>query len=170
MITESYQPVEITAEEEYEIWGLLIQVRDVMIKLRDREVKPLGITSMQGGVLWVLHELKKSGDIATPAEISRRLFRQPPTISALLDRMQKQGLITCINDPDKKRQLLVEMTLKGKEALSAFLRKREAIPRVIGCISSQEREQLRSSLASMRQKAHEELMTLPPFPQTSSKF
>lgn len=164
MTTESHQPIDITAEEEYEVWGLLIQVRDMMIKLRDREVKPLGITSMQGGVLWVLHELKKSGDAATPAEISRRLFRQPPTISALLDRMQKQGLVRCINNPDMKRQLLVEMTPKGKEALSAFLRKREAIPRVIGCISPQERDQLRSSLASMRQKAHEELITLPPFP------
>ena len=164
MSAESLQPIDVTADEEYEVWGLLIQVRDMMIKLRDREVKSIGITSMQGGVLWVLHELKKSGDAATPAEISRRLFRQPPTISSLLDRMQKQGLVTCINNPDMKRQLLVEMTPKGKEALSAFLRKREAIPRVIGCISSQERDQLRSSLASMRQKAHEELVTLPPFP------
>lgn len=164
MTTESYQPIDITAEEEYELWGLLIQVRDMMIKLRDREVKPIGITSMQGGVLWVLHELKKSEDIATPAEISRRLFRQPPTISALLDRMEKQGLVTCNRNADKKRQVIVETTTKGKEALRAFLGKREAIPRVIGCISSPERDQLRASLAKMRQKAHQELVTLPPFP------
>lgn len=164
MSTQSRQPTAITAEEEYEIWGLLIQVRDMMIRLRDREVKPIGLTSMQGGVLWVLHELKKSGEPATPAEVSRRLFRRPPTISALLERMEKQGLVQCVRHPDKKRQIRVETTAKGKEALREFLRKREVIPSIIGCISSEERSQLRASLAKMRQKAHEQLVTLPPFP------
>ncbi len=85
---------------------LLNQVRDTMIRLRDREVRHLGITSMQGGVLWVLRDLEKEGVTATPAEISRRLFRQPPTTLALLDRLVKLGLITTEN-VEGRRQVLV---------------------------------------------------------------
>src|SRR5512136_1516822 len=102
----------LSPEEEYEVWRLLNQVRDAMMRLRDREVRPLGVTSMQGGVLWVLRSLEKAGMVATPAEISRWLFRQPPTILALLSRMEKLGLITCTENTEGRRQVLVEMTDK----------------------------------------------------------
>lgn len=55
-------------DEEHESWFLLNQVRDTMIRLRDREVRHLGITSMQGGVLWVLRAMEEEGMAATPAE------------------------------------------------------------------------------------------------------
>jgi DNA-binding MarR family transcriptional regulator len=134
-----------------------------MIHLRDREVKHLGITSMQGGVLWVLRALEKEGIPATPAEISRRLFRRPPTTLTLLNRTEKLGLITCTENAEGRRQVLVALTDKGRETYRAFASKREVIPRVIGSLSPEERLQLRSSLAKMRQKAREELASIPPY-------
>ncbi|MFO8011061.1 MAG: MarR family transcriptional regulator [Dehalococcoidia bacterium] len=159
------QHEELSAEEEYETWGLLIQTRDAMIRLRDREVKPLGITSMQGGVLWVLKSLEAAGIKPTPAEIARWLFRQPPSISALLNRMEKLGLIECQSNPEGKRQVAVKITPQGNEAYRSFIRKRGAIPRVITVLSAEEREQLRNSLAKLRKKAREELVSLPIQPE-----
>ena len=158
---ESREADYLSPEEEHEFWGLLNQLRDTMIRLRDREIKALGITSMQGGVLWVLRELEKERVLATPAEISRRLFRQPPTTLALLDRMVKLGLITTDN-VEGRRQVLVALTDKGRDTYRAFATKREVIPRVLGSLSPEERLQLRSSLVKMRQKAREEMVSIPP--------
>lgn len=157
---ESQGAGDLSPEEEHEFWGLLNQLRDTMIRLRDREIKSLGITSMQGGVLWVLRELEKEAIRATPAEISRRLFRQPPTTLALLDRMVKLGLITTEN-VEGRRQVLVALTDKGRDTYRAFATKREVIPRIIRSLSPEERLQLRSSLAKLRQKAREELVSIP---------
>lgn len=147
-------------EEENEFWSLLNQVRDAMIRLRDREVRHLGITSMQGGVLWVLRTLEKEGVAATPAEISRRIFRQPPTTLALLARMAKLGLVTTGN-VEGRRQVLVRLTDKGRKTYRAYAGQREVIPRVINSLSTEERRQLRSGLVKLRQKAMEELVSGP---------
>lgn len=163
MFEESEEQAKLSPEEEQEVWRLLNQVRDVMIRLRDREVRHLGITSMQGGVLWVVKSLQKTGTAATPAEISRWLFRQPPTILALLKRMEKLGLVTCTGNAEGRRQVLVELTDKGRQTYLAYVRKREAIPRVIGALSLEERRQLKSSLARLRQKAGEELASMLPY-------
>jgi DNA-binding MarR family transcriptional regulator len=149
-------------DEEHEFWSLLNQVRDTMIRLRDREVRHLGITSMQGGVLWVLRTLEKEGVTATPAEISRRLFRQPPTTLALLNRMVKLGLVTTEN-VEGRRQVLVRLTDRGRETYRAYGGKREVIPRVISSLSPEERRQLRSGLVKLRQKALEELVSGLPY-------
>jgi DNA-binding MarR family transcriptional regulator len=163
-VAEEFQwPGDVSPAEEYELWGLLIQLRDTMIRLRDREVRPLGITSMQGGVLWVLSDLERKGIVATPAEISRRLFRQPPTTLALLNRMKKLGLITCTESVEGRRQVLVALTEKGRETYHAFVLKRQVIPRVIEAVPAEERLQLRSSLARLRRKAREELASPPSF-------
>ena len=159
---ESEEPGYISPDEELEFWGLLNQLRDTMIRLRDREIRPLGITSMQGGVLWVLRALEKDGVPATPAEISRRVFRQPPTTLALLDRMVKLGLITTENI-EGRRQVLVALTDKGRATYRAFATKREVIPRLIGSLPPEERLQLRSSLAKLRQKAREEMVSIRPY-------
>jgi len=161
---ESQDPSYISPDEEHEFWDLLNQVRDMMIRLRDREVKTLGITSMQGGVLWVLRTLEKERVAATPAEISRRLFRQPPTTLALLNRMVKLGLITCTENVEGRRQVLVALTDKGRETYRAFAARREVIPRVIGSLSPEERLQLRLGLAKLRQRAREELVSFPTYP------
>jgi len=54
---------------------------------------------MQAAVLFVVRNMKTA---ATPAEISRRLFREPHTVSELIKRMEKQGLVRKKKDLEKK--------------------------------------------------------------------
>ena len=147
----------ISPEEEHEFWSLLNQVRDTLILLRDREVRGLGITSIQGGVLWALRTLEKEGAAATPAEISRRLFRRPPTTLAIVQRMVRLGLLTTEN-VEGRRQVLVAMTEKGLKTYRDFIASNKAISRVIGSLSDGERKQLKSSLALLRGRALEEMV------------
>jgi len=92
------------------------------------------------------------GDKATPAEISRWLFRQSHTISGLLKRMERDGLIRMVKDLDRKNLVRVALTEKGQQALDQS-RKREAIHYVMSTLSLEEQQQLSSSLDKLLSRA-----------------
>lgn len=58
-----------------------------------------GITPEQAGVLFCI---KVIGKEATPAKISRYTIREPYTVSAMLNRMERKGLIKKVKDLDRK--------------------------------------------------------------------
>ncbi len=148
---------------ELQIWNLLAQVRDGMIALRDRELAPVRVTAVQGGVLWVIDVLNNAGVPATPTEISHRLFRRPPTVWALVNRMEKLGLVKCTRNTQGKRQVLVEMTEQGQDVYRRFLTEREVIPKILESISSSERDQLIATLEKLGKTINEELTAVPQF-------
>lgn len=163
MVSQGQEEARVTIAEEYEIWALLIQLKDSMIKARENEVRPFGTSSTQVGLMYVVKRLKKAGVPPTPSEISRSLFRQPATIYALLDRMEKQGLVELQRNSQGKRQVLVALTDKGEEVYRRQRQERKVIPRILGCLSQQERQQLTALLARLRKKTLEELAAKPLF-------
>jgi DNA-binding MarR family transcriptional regulator len=76
----------IASERDCELWALLCQAFETIAKAREDELRPLGITRMQAAVLSILQKIEAS---AIPAELARWLFREPHTVAALLDRMEK---------------------------------------------------------------------------------
>ena len=66
-------------------------------------LSPMGITPGQYGVLNYLWEKGPT----TPKEISRYLRLENSTISGVLDRMQRRGLIDRVVDPNNRRSILV---------------------------------------------------------------
>src|SRR4030042_5989847 len=103
----------LSTDQDYNLWVLLRQTRDAMVKARGRELEKYGISSIQAAVLFTIQAI---GAEATPAEISRRLVREPHSVSGLLNRMEKQGLITRVKDLPKRNMVRVVMTNKGREA------------------------------------------------------
>ena len=93
---------ESCAEERYELWWLILHVERAMYKARAAELARYGITPEQAGVLYVVQTI---GPRATPAQISRWVVREPHSISGLLQRMEKDGLIR--KDKDLERKNLV---------------------------------------------------------------
>ncbi len=148
---------------ELQIWNLLNQVRDGMIALRDRELAPLGVSAVQGGVLWVIDTLGKAGVPATPTEISCRIFRRPPTVWALVNRMEKLGLVRCTRNTQGKRQVLVEMTGRGKDVYRQYMTERKVIPQILESLTPEERDQFVATLGKLGQRINEELAA-PPHP------
>lgn len=71
----------------------------------------LGITYPQYLVLMVLWEK----DNQPVNDIARRLLLETNTVTPLIQRMEKQGLITRKQGDKDKRQQIVSLTLNGKE-------------------------------------------------------
>ena len=139
-------------DETVNLWLLLRRASYASLKARAKELRQYGITSANGGVLFVVQKL---GQEATPAEISRQIFREPHSVSGLLKRMDKDGLIRRVKDLSKKNMIRVELTEKGHEAYRQ-ISKRETVHRIISALSEEERQQLKVCLTKIREKALEE--------------
>ena len=74
-----------SADKDYELWVLLHQTKDAVYKARDKELMELGISPIMAAVLVIVEAIDGP---ATPAEISRWLFRESHTVSGLLQRME----------------------------------------------------------------------------------
>lgn len=150
-------------DREYEIWVLINQVRDVMTKARDNELRPLGLNSqIQAGVLYHLHSCSRP---LTIAEISLRLIRKSHTISALLDRMELNGLVRKIIKPGGKNRIRLEITEKGEQVYKRT-KEMKVIREILADLNEEQSDNLISYLITLRIKAFinigEKLQ--PPFP------
>lgn len=141
------------ATEDYKLWVLLHQTKDAIHHNREKELALCGLSPIMAATLFIVQAI---GDKATPAEIARWLFRQPHSVTGLLNRMVKEGLITKTKDLDKKNLVRISITEKGKTAYEQS-RNHESISRILSVLSGEEREQLRVSLDKLRKKALEEL-------------
>ena len=71
-------------DKYYGLWLLLILTKDVIHRARQEELRQYGVTASEAGVLFYAQAL---GNRATPAEISRCLFKRPHGVSTLVSRM-----------------------------------------------------------------------------------
>ena len=89
---------------------LLSAAQHTVFQCLKEELAPYDITPGQYGVLnclWVHQEL-------SPKQIGELLVLEASSVSSILDRMQKSGLINRDINPDSRRNILVSATEKGK--------------------------------------------------------
>jgi DNA-binding MarR family transcriptional regulator len=140
-------------DEFQDLYLLFARARYLTFRARERELQRYGLTPEQSQVLFVTQALKNK---ATPAAISRLLLRQPHTVSAIIDRMAKKGLIKKSKDLERKNMVRVTVTEKGKEAYEVTT-KRGPIHRILSALDKEERQQFRQYLEKVMVKAREEL-------------
>lgn len=141
------------ADEDQDLWLLFTHARYAIFRAREKELQRYGISPEQAGVLFVVQAL---GRKATPAEISRFILRQPHTVSALVDRMAKRGLVKKYKDLDKKNLVRVALTERGQKAYE-YSTKRGPIHRILSNLSTSERKQFRDYLERLLVAARKEL-------------
>ena len=139
--------------DNFDLWVLIAQTRDALFKVRQKELSQRNISVMKVAVLFFVRQI---GNRATPAEISRWIFRQPHSVSGLLSRMEKEGLVRKVKDLDKKNMVRVTLTEKGEQAYYRSL-ERDSVNRVISSLSEEECQQLRPILRKLRAGALTEL-------------
>ena len=144
---------DIATNPDYILWTWLRQTSDAIHKARDKELKKYGATSILFGVLFIIQAI---GDRATPAEISRWLFREPHSVSGLLSRMEKGGLVRRVKDLEKKNMVRVIVTEKGRQACHEA-QMHDRLHEIMSSLSEEQRQQLRSSLQTLRDTALQEL-------------
>jgi DNA-binding MarR family transcriptional regulator len=117
------------------------------------ELKKYGISPEQSGALVCIHSLRNT---ATPAELSRWLFREPNSITILLNRMQKLGLIKKTADKQRKNIIRLSLTEKGYEAYKHAVEFQVFFP-IIDVLPERKRKQLWLLLQTIRDRVFEEL-------------
>lgn len=134
---------------DYYLWILFNQTRDAISKVRERELLSHRISERHAQLLFII---KLIGRDATPAKIARYLLREPHSISEIIDRMEKQGLLKKVKDLDRKNQVRIKITKKGDDQYKrSFIPKN--IPDALSVLSEDERKQFINSLMKLRQTA-----------------
>jgi MarR family multiple antibiotic resistance transcriptional regulator len=134
---------------DYYFWILFCQTWVAISKARQRELAPYDMSEIRAALLFIIELI---GHDATPAKVSRWLFREPHSISEIVDRMEKQGLVRKVKDLDRKNQVRIELTEKGQECYkTSFIP--DSIPRIFSVLSEEERKSFISSLVKLREAA-----------------
>ena len=144
-----------STDKYYELWVLLADTKEAILKSRQRELIRHNITATQAAILFIIQTI---GDQATPSEISRQIFRKPSTITEILNRMEKQGLVKKVKDLNRKNLVRVVLTDKGREAYH-LSSQRKSIRKIMSSLSSENRQQLKSFLQTLREEALKYLKT-----------
>jgi DNA-binding MarR family transcriptional regulator len=147
-----------SCSKEFAAWVLLRQACDAICIARDAELRNYGISTVEAGCLLIIK--------VTPAEIARYLFRRPHSVSGLINRMERKGLVTKNKDLPRKNQIRVSITDKGEKAYSQST-KRRSIARIFSTLNGEEIKQFTLYLKRLRAETLKEIKmdTAPPFPK-----
>ncbi len=140
-------------DKEYDLWILISRVYHMIAKLRNMELNKYDILPVQAYILYIIQAL---GNETNPAEVSKYVYQQRSSVSDILNRMEKQGLITKTKVTGGKGRILVKMTEKGRKTLQ-LSSKREYLHSVMSALAEEKCRQLESALEIVRDKAIEKL-------------
>jgi len=123
--------------------------------LLERVMQPyfarFGITGSQWGVLRVLHRAQAEGLTGLRlTDLSERLIIRPPSVTGVVDRLERLGLVVRQSVPGDLRVKRVTLTPKARQLLDRVLGRHEAqIDAVLGGLSADEHEELYRLLAKL---------------------
>jgi DNA-binding MarR family transcriptional regulator len=149
-------------EQEFRVGMMLEQAQAAFFASREKELAQYGTSPMKIAVLFII---RKIGREATPAEISRWLVRRSHTVSGLLDRMEKDGLVTKSKNLPKKNLVRVTLTEKGKRLLRQSL-KRDTEKKIFASLPQKDKAQLYTLLEKIRDRGIKLAgFSKPPYPK-----
>lgn len=131
------QPSEGTFRKLLRVFGLL-----------ERVMQPyfahFGISGSQWGVLRNLHRAEQQG---TPGlrltDLSERLLIRPPSVTGVVDRLERAGLVVRDGSPFDMRAKQVALTAKGRELVERILAVHgQQIDTVLGVLNAAEQTEL----------------------------
>lgn len=139
-------------DDYYNLWLLLSQTRSAIFKVRHKKVGQYLHPNQAAALvsIWA-----REGKV-TPAALSRHLFLEPHSVSELIIRMQKKGLVTKKKDRKRGNVVRISITKKGREVCQQAMGQ-ELIHRIMSLLSDEQREQLKECLSILYTGALKEL-------------
>ena len=130
---------------------LLTTAQHSVFQYLNGQLSEYDVTPSQYGVLSCLWQR----EFATPKQISEILCLETSTISGVLDRMQKKGLIDRVINRNDRREVRVVPTEKGKaleEPISKIID--EVNEEVLKCFTDEEVALLKNQLRTIAEGKH----------------
>ena len=142
----------VRSDEFFVLWLLIAQAKDAVSKARHRDLERFNINKERRAILW---SIKNDGGKSTPVKIARQLFKELNSVSEMLKRMEKEGLVTR-SERAGKSSIVVKLTKKGEEVYNQS-RHNEVDKRIFSVLPKKRRERLASDLWAIRNQALREL-------------
>jgi DNA-binding MarR family transcriptional regulator len=152
--------------ENQKAWNRLVTIMVIWERARNLELAKIGLNLVQAEVLYCL---KVSKEPMTPMKLARMMHKQPHTISALVHRMEAQGLVATKKDMKRKNWLRLSLTRKGEEALKRWSTA-TMVPDALSCLSKKETEALYTITQKLHNKGLELLRKMQPDPYSEPLF
>ena len=152
--------------ENQKSWLRVETIMAVMERARNLELSKIGLNIPQASVLYCL---KTTKDPLTPMRLARMMHKQPHTVSALVHRMEAQGLVSTKKDMKRKNWLRVSLTKKGEEALKRWATA-TVVPDALDCLSKKEQETLFTITKKLHARGLELLRDMQPNPYSEPLF
>ena len=131
---------QINADKDYTLFTFVLQVADILFKIREQELLPQNLSATAAEILFLVDAM---GENVTPATITRMILREPHSTSGILMRMETHGLIKRTKNMERKNQIRVTLTAKGEKALKQSM-KLEGTTSVIARLSEVQQKQLKA--------------------------
>jgi DNA-binding MarR family transcriptional regulator len=98
------------------LWILLQISQELFLTVEENTFRLKTSVSYQQFLMLMVME--SSDKPITPVELARQLLRKPNTVSNIIDRMEKQGLVKRIRGRKDRRLVYLKVTPLGKEKLA----------------------------------------------------
>jgi MarR family transcriptional regulator, multiple antibiotic resistance protein MarR len=141
-------------------WVEMAVTSTILRRAWEMELGQIGLTVPQA---LVLSTVAGSPEPVTPMKLSKLMHREPHTISALLTRMEAQGLVKKERNLERGNWVRVSLTKKGKEAYQRQDAARK-VRNITNCLSKQELDALNKMNRKLRAKGIELLREMLPSP------
>ncbi|MFC1924158.1 MarR family winged helix-turn-helix transcriptional regulator [Chloroflexota bacterium] len=103
------------SELKHKVFVLLYETSDLLLKSEDAVYAEFGLSQQQYLVLLAIES--SSDPFVRIIDVAQRLKRNSNSISMIIDRMGKSGLVERIRDLPDRRSVHLVLTDKGKEKL-----------------------------------------------------
>jgi DNA-binding MarR family transcriptional regulator len=142
----------VESDEFFLLWVLIAQTKDAILRAREQEYARHGISNERRAVLYII---QNNGGSTTPVEIARYLFRELHSVTELLVRMEKDGLVTRHKGSGRSK-VEVRLTKAGMDVLRQSLHN-ETDSAIFSALTKKQRERLAQYLWRLRSRTLERL-------------
>ena len=139
-------------DANYTLWLLLFQTRAALFKARQERAGRYIHSTMAASLvtIWAF-----DGKM-TPALLSRRLFLEPHSVSELVVRMEKKGLITKKKDEKRENIIRLFITDKGRKfCLQAV--QADFVENIMNVLTNEQKENMATCLRALHREAIKDL-------------
>ena len=148
---------QIKADKDYILLTTILQVSGILFKIRERELLPQNLSATAAEILFLVDAMDEN---VTPAKISRMVLLETQSVSGILVRMEKHGLIKRTKDMERKNHIRITLTAKGKKALKQVM-KLEGTTGILSRLSTDQKKQLKAILMALKEIGKKELNLSP---------
>jgi DNA-binding MarR family transcriptional regulator len=145
--------------EEYRLWVIFHLTNDLLLRAEENASTPTGITNQQFLVLWIMEFLTEvNGVPITITDLAPILHRSLNSVSLIVDRMEKTGLVKKVRDLPDRRAVRISPTKKADRIfLDSVKTNRDFIKSSFSIYTEEEQKQLLSLIRKLKNKLFKDL-------------